>query len=420
MRIRISLACIAAFLTIAGVGIRADDWPEIRGKGRLGVWNETGILEKFPEGGLKVLWRTPVGAGYTGPSVANGRVFLMDYRETQRLRGIERALALDEKTGKILWTQEWPAKYGGISWPVGPRATPTVDGDRVYVVGADGKMFCLSVKDGSIIWKKDYAADYKADHRTWAFDWGFASSPLVDGERLICLVGGSPDAKVVAFDKMTGKEIWRALTSESDIGVAQPIIIDAGGGRQLIIWYPGAVASLDPVTGKILWQQPYKVGGSMTVALPVQHGSELFLTTFYDGPLMLTLDDKKAAASVLWKGKSDSEILTDGLHAVLATPVRIGDYIYGICSYGVRSHRAARRSPLHQQRSRGAHHRRAEAGWLPRDQPHLPDQADFAAGEPPGTGQRELVAPRVRQQAHLRAQRRGNHLRLAGGRGQVN
>jgi outer membrane protein assembly factor BamB len=334
MRIRISLACIAAFLTIAGVGIRADDWPEIRGKGRLGVWNETGILEKFPEGGLKVLWRTPVGAGYTGPSVANGRVFLMDYRETQRLRGIERALALDEKTGKILWTQEWPANYGGISWPVGPRATPTVDGDRVYVVGADGKMFCLSVKDGSIIWKKDYAADYKADHRTWAFDWGFASSPLVDGERLICLVGGSPDAKVVAFDKMTGKEIWRALTSESDIGVAQPIIIDAGGVRQLIIWYPGAVASLDPVTGKILWQQPYKVGGSMTVALPVQHGSELFLTTFYDGPLMLTLDDKKAAASVLWKGTSDSEILTDGLHAVLATPVRIGDYIYGICSYG--------------------------------------------------------------------------------------
>src|SRR5216683_566136 len=295
MRIRSGVAWIAAFLTIAGVGIRADDWPEIRGKGRLGVWNETGILEKFPAGGLKVLWRTPVGAGYTGPSVANGRVFLMDYRETQRLRGIERALALDEKTGKILWTQEWPANYGGISWPVGPRATPTVDGDRVYVVGADGKMFCLNVKDGSIIWKKDYAADYKADHRTWAFDWGFSSSPLVDGERLICL---------------------------------------AGGARQLIIWYPGAVASLDPVTGKILWQQPYKVGGSMTVALPVQHGSELFLTTFYDGPLMLTLDDKKPAASVLWKGKSDSEILTDGLHAVLTTPVMIGEYIYGICSYG--------------------------------------------------------------------------------------
>ena len=102
MRIRSGLAWIATLLTIAGAGIHADDWPEIRGKGRLGVWNESGILEKFPEGGLKVLWRTPIGAGYTGPSVAGGRVFLMDYRETQRLRGIERALALDEKTGKIL------------------------------------------------------------------------------------------------------------------------------------------------------------------------------------------------------------------------------------------------------------------------------------------------------------------------------
>jgi outer membrane protein assembly factor BamB len=261
-------------------------------------------------------------------------VFLLDYLETQHLRGTERALALDEKTGKILWTQEWPAGYGGISWPVGPRATPTVDGDRVYVAGADGKLFCLNVNDGSIIWKKDYAADYKADHTKWGNDWGFASSPLVDGERLICLVGGQPDAKVVAFDKMTGKEIWRALSSETELGVAQPIIITAGGARQLIIWYPGAVVSLDPVTGKMYWEQPYKVGASMTVPTPVQQGPLLFFTNFYNGPLMLTLDDKKPAATVLWKGNSDSEILTDGLHSVVSTPVLVGDCIYGLCSYG--------------------------------------------------------------------------------------
>jgi outer membrane protein assembly factor BamB len=334
MKIRTSAVCVAAFLTLGVIGLRADDWPEIRGKGRLGLWNETGILDKFPEGGLKVLWRTPVHAGYTGPSVANGRVFLMDYLETSYLRGTERALALDEKTGKILWTREWPANYGGISWPVGPRATPTVDGDRVYFLGADGKMFCLNAADGAILWKTDYAADFGADHKTWAFDWGFSSSPLVDGDRLICMVAGRPDAKVVAFDKKTGKELWRALNSDSDVGVAQPIIITAGGKRQLIIWYPGAVVSLDPATGKSYWEQPYKVGGSMTVALPVQEGSELFLTTFYDGPLMLTLDEKQPGASVRWKGKSDSEILTDGLHAVLTTPMIIGDYIYGICSYG--------------------------------------------------------------------------------------
>ena len=167
--------------------------------------------------------------------------------------GTERALALDEKTGKLLWTQEWQVDYRGISWPNGPRATPTVDGDRVYVAGADGKLLCLDVKSGAILWKKDYVKDYGADRRKWAFDWGFASAPLVDGDRLIAMVGGRPDAKVVAFDKMTGKELWRALSSTTELGVAQPIIITAGGTRQLIIWYPGAVASLDPVTGKVLW-----------------------------------------------------------------------------------------------------------------------------------------------------------------------
>jgi len=221
-----------------------------------------------------------------------------------------------------------------MSYPIGPRATPTVDGDRVYFAGADGKLFCLSAKTGDIIWQKDYAVDYGADRAKWGWDWGFSSAPLVDGNRLICLVGGRPDAKVVAFDKITGKEIWRALSSETELGVAQPIVITAGGARQLIIWYPGAVVSLDPETGKSYWEQPYKVGASMTVPTPVQQGSLLFLTNFYNGPLMLTLDEKKPAATVLWKGNSDSEIQTDGLHSVLSTPVLIGDYIYGLCSYG--------------------------------------------------------------------------------------
>jgi outer membrane protein assembly factor BamB len=312
-----------------------EDWPEIGGKGRLNVWRETGILDTFPSGGLKVLWRTPIRSGFTGPAVADGRVFVLDWVETQRPKGTERALALDEKTGKILWAYEWTADYRGISWPNGPRATPTVDGDRVYVAGADGKLFCLDVQTGAVRWSKDYAKDYGADRSKWSSDWGYASAPLVDGNRVIAMVGGRPDAKVVAFDKLTGGEIWRALSSmETDLGVSQPKIIEAGGTRQLIIWYPGAVASLDPGTGKVYWSQPYKVGASMTVALPVQHGANLFLSTFYDGPLMLTLDDKQPAATVLWKGKSDSEIQTDGLHAVIATPVIIGDYIYGICSYG--------------------------------------------------------------------------------------
>jgi outer membrane protein assembly factor BamB len=317
-----------------GAVLSAEDWPEIRGKGRLGVWNETGIVEQFPADGLKVLWRVPIKAGFAGPAVAGGRVFVTDYAETKRPRGIERAIALDEKTGKVLWSHEWEVDYRGMSYGLGPRATPTVDGDRVYFAGADGKLFCLNAATGAVVWKTDFVADFGADRAKWGWDWGFSSAPLVDGPRLIALVGGRPDAKVVAFDKLTGKEIWRALSSESEIGVAQPIIITAGGTRQLIIWYPGAVASLDPATGKVYWEQPYKVGASMTVATPIHTGSLLFFTNFYDGPLMLALDEQKPAATVLWKGKSDNEIQTDGLHATTATPVIVGDYIYGICSYG--------------------------------------------------------------------------------------
>src|SRR5207249_7431457 len=118
------------------------------------------------------------------------------------------------------------------------------------------------------------------------------------------------------------------------LGVGQPIIITAGGARQLIVWLPSSLVSLDPVTGKTYWTQPAKVDASMTVATPVQNGSLLFVSSFYNGGLMMALDDNKPTATLLWKGKSDSEISTDTLHAVTATPAIVGDHLYGICSYG--------------------------------------------------------------------------------------
>ncbi len=319
----------------AGAALAAEDWPEIRGKGRLGVWTETGIVERFPADGLKILWRTPVKAGFAGPSVAR-RTRLRRWI-TRRRSGRAASNARWRSTrrpGKILWTQEWEVDYRGMSYGLGPRATPTVDGDRVYFAGADGKLFCLNADTGAVVWKKDFVADYGADRAKWGWDWGFSSSPLVDGPRLIALVGGRPDAKVVAFDKLTGKELWRALSSESELGVAQPIIISAGGTRQLIIWYPGAVASLDPVTGKVYWEQPYKVGASMTVATPIHTGSLLFFTNFYDGPLMLALDEQKPARRCCGRARATTRSRPTVSMRPTATPVIIGDYIYGICSYG--------------------------------------------------------------------------------------
>ena len=306
----------------------SEDWPEWRGKGRIGVWNESGILDQFSEKGLTVLWRTPIHAGFAGPAVAAGRVFVTDFEATAGLKGTERALCLDEKSGKILWTRAWEVNYGKISYPVGPRATPTVDVDRVYIVGATGTLICLSTRTGDVIWQKDYAKDYGMQMPTW----GITSAPLVDRDRLIAIVGGQPDAKVMAFDKMTGKEIWRALPSDSEQGYCQPVIFDVGGIRQLIIWHPSAVVSLDPLTGKVYWQQPFRINMGMTLATPVLSGTHLLVSSFYNGSMLLDIAGE--AARVLWKGKSDSEINTDGLHAVINTPVIDGDYIYGICSYG--------------------------------------------------------------------------------------
>ncbi len=323
---------LGILLVVGAAAVRGEDWPEWRGKGRLGVWRESGIIETFPASGLPVLWRTPIKAGYAGPAVADGRVFITDYAETGRLRGIERVLALDEKTGKILWTRQWEANYGPLSynWAIGPRATPTVDGDRVYVLGATGVLLCLKVATGETIWQKDYVKDYGTDLPTW----GMTGAPLVDGERLIGLVGGDNNAKVVAFDKMTGREIWRALPSDSEPGYAQPIIVAVGATRQLIIWHPRALASLDPVTGKQYWEHPMEVGAGMTVATPVLSGRRLLVSSFYNGSMMVELDEKEPKARLIWKGKSASEIQTDGLHATTNTPIVQGDHIYGICSYG--------------------------------------------------------------------------------------
>jgi outer membrane protein assembly factor BamB len=306
----------------------AEDWPEWRGKGRLGIWTETGILDKFPASGLAASWRTPIHGGFAGPAVAAGRVFITDFQPSSASRGTERALCLDEESGRILWTRAWDANYAGISYAIGPRATPTVDDDRVYVVGASGKLLCLRTQTGDVVWQKDYARDYGMQMPTW----GISSAPLVDGKRLIAIVGGQPDAKVMAFDKVTGREIWRALPSDSEQGYCQPVIFQAGGIRQLIIWHPTAVASLDPATGKVLWQQPFSINMGMTLATPVLSGSRLLVSSFYNGSMLLDLAG--AGARVLWKSRSNSEIDTDGLHSVINTPVIDGDYIYGICSYG--------------------------------------------------------------------------------------
>lgn len=334
--IEVRLTLVLAGLMIAGSPTVADDWAQWRGDGRLGIWNESGVVDELPAE-LKFTWRVPIKMGFAGPAVANGRVFVTDWEEDPESRtmdGTERALALDEQTGEILWTREWPTTYRMLmgSYAIGPRATPTVDDNRLYVVGASGALLCLDVQTGEVVWQKDYRADYDAYVPTW----GIASSPLVDGDRLIAIVGGEPGALVVAFDKRTGEELWRAVDVVGEMGYGQPVIYTAGGVRQLIVWHPGALMSLDPRTGEVYWEEAWEAGAGMSVATPIKSGDYLFVTQFYNGPMMMRLSQDRPAATMLWKGDSRSEMPgeTDGLHSLITTPVIAGDYIYGVGSYG--------------------------------------------------------------------------------------
>lgn len=314
----------------------AEDWPGWRGPGGRAVWNEDGILERFPSHGLTVRWRSPIKEGYAGPVVADGRVFVADFehrRGTLRIDGTERLLALDEATGKVLWSHSWEVDYSRImgSYAEGPRAVATVDGDRVYIVGAAGHLLCLRTSTGAVVWQKHYPTDYDVGVPVF----GFSSSAIVDGDLLIAIVGGEPDALVVAFDKRTGDEVWRALEASSEPGYSQPTIVEAAGRRQLLIWHPLAISSLDPQSGAVLWNFPYEAKSSLSVATPVVENDLLFLTQFYGGSLMLELDDRPGAKE-LWRFKGHTEMPrdTEALHSLITTPIFEGNTIYGIGSYG--------------------------------------------------------------------------------------
>ena len=338
MRCRTSWLSAAIFVLATAPPLTAEDWPEWRGAGRLGVWTETGILEEFPAGGLTATWRAPIRGGYAGPSVADGRVFVTDGRraDPRSTAAVERLLALDETTGEVLWTREWDTNYAGLQliYATGPRATPTVDGDRVYAVGAMGNLLAVNVADGSVLWQKDYVRDFNAAIPSW----GISGAPLVDGDRLICLVGGEPDAKVVAFDKLTGEVLWQALSSDWEPGYTAPIIVDAAGTRQLIIWHPRAISSLDPETGAVYWEVPHVVDMGMTIPTAVHSNPYMFVTSQYGGARMLRLAESHPDAALAWEGvgQSDPESgrILDTLDSVIGTPVIQGDYLYGVDSYG--------------------------------------------------------------------------------------
>lgn len=326
MRILVSLLLITLFSSLPSAD--ADDWPQWLGPRRASVWSEEGIVEKFPESGLTVKWRVPVADGYSGPAVVNGLVYVTDYvRKSGKvtnnpggrdvLEGTERVLCFHAETGELKWKHQYERSYQ-LSYPRGPRCTPTVNSGKVYTLGAEGDLLCLNATDGEVIWSKELTKEYGTETPIW----GFSAHPLVVGDLLYCVVGGKGSV-AVAFDKNTGREVWKAL-SAPEPGYCPPTLIEHGGVEQLLIWHTESLNSLNPSTGEVYWSKDLKPNYHMAITVPRKLGAHLFASGIGQVGAMYQLDDSKPAAELVWRGKPKT-----ALYSANSTPFLEDGMIYG-------------------------------------------------------------------------------------------
>ena len=298
-----------------------DDWPQWRGTNRDGAWNEKGILESFPASGLEVRWRAPVGVGFSTPVISGGHVFVTDSL-LEKPTARERVHCFDEATGKPLWSFSHEVAYPDWAFSEpnrkGPNATPIVHDRKLYTLGGIGHLFCLDVVSGAVSWQRDLQKDFPEA------ELGCTPSPLIEGDLLILCIGAKPAATVIAVDRNSGKEAWKALAEKG--AYSSPICITAGGARQLIVWTTESVTSLDPAAGTVLWREELSTGTDYAVSTPVRHGDLLLI-----GGLMLKLDPDKPAATVLWpeKGAAQKKVLSS-----TSTALILGDHLYSGRSSG--------------------------------------------------------------------------------------
>ena len=326
-RVLLLIFPLAAFGVSSRATLQAEDWPQWRGPNRDGVWNETGVFGKFPTPTLARQWTAPIGPGYSGPTVAEGRVFVSD--RILEPESTERVLCFDAKSGERLWMQSYPCDYDGIGYTAGPRASVTVDDGLAYSLGAAGDLFCFAAKSGEIVWLHKLRSEYGIRMPIW----GIAASPLIEEGLVIVQIGGADDACLVAFEKRTGVEKWRALKDEASYSA--PIVIEQAGRRVLVCWTGERVVGLDPASGSLLWEHEFKPTRMViSIVTPVVEKDRLFVSSFYDGSLMLKLASDSVAVSLAWRQLGPNEQETKSLHAMISNPQVLGDYVYGVDSYG--------------------------------------------------------------------------------------
>jgi len=321
------MTVLTAILTLTAAAAYGDDWPQWRGPTRDGQWRETGLLETFSTKQVPILWRAPIGSGYSGPTVAEGRVYVTDRHDEGPTR--ERVHCFDAKTGKSLWTRSYRCPYK-VGYPLGPRASVTVSDDRAYVLGTMGHFHCLDARTGEITWKKDMAAEY----RTRRIMWGFAAAPLIYGELVIVQIGGANRACIVAFNRKTGRQKWKAV--DDVMSYSAPVIVKQADTDVLVCWTKNFLVGLAPKTGKVHWKLRFDIikSWAMSCTTPIIEKNLIFISACYDGSMLVKLSDKGLKATMVWRRRGVAYGKTDALQCVHSTPLMFDGHIYGFDSRG--------------------------------------------------------------------------------------
>jgi outer membrane protein assembly factor BamB len=302
----------------------AAPWPQWRGPRRDGVAHQPGLLTAWPKRGLRKLWQAQGGDGYASFAVAGGRVFtVVQGEDGQEIVLCWRA----DDGGKELWRHIYPSRsveYGG------PRATPTVDGKRVYVLGGGGRLMCLKADTGEVIWEHDLPAELKGS----VPKWGFASSPLVEGDRVFVTAAGR-QGTVACFDKREGTLLWSAL--DDPPGYSSPVAVTIAGVRQVVFFTGRQLVGLAPEDGEVLWKYPWETKFEVNAATPLPirarsaGGKELhyvFISSGYEkGCALVKIEPPRGGQGQF---RAIRVYRSNALECHFASPVRRGDYLYGL------------------------------------------------------------------------------------------
>lgn len=306
-----TLLSSATFFVLPGL---ANDWPQFLGPARDGVYSGSDLSTAWPKDGPPILWQRKVGQGFSGPAVASGKLILF-----HRIDDKETIECLDASTGKTLWTFDYPTAYrDDFGFDEGPRATPAMSDSHVYTYGAEGILTCLDLISGKKIWSVDAKANF---HAPKGF-FGIACSPLVEGNAVILNIGGGEGAGIIAFDKLTGKILWKATNDQPSY--SSPVAATINNRRYVFVLTLGNFIALDPATGKILFQYPFRppIRSSVTAAVPLVIDDQVFLSASYGlGAVLLKIGQN--GPQKIWSG---DDILSNHY----ATSVYHDGFLYGI------------------------------------------------------------------------------------------